>query len=204
MDTDRRTRRAGWHALRARLRELLSPEAYASAPDYGPSAPTSDREQWFRQFDRVRDLLEQTREVVASRGWSGSGSWFLLRQADGTARPATLSESLALRAPGAPVAGACLVGIMVRLAEDPDRVPGVPDVWLATDELHEAMCERLGQESASPGRAYPMHQRRQRLRSLTAWNDVPGRTEGDVLDLLNRAIARTIVGAAATPAGRGW
>lgn len=202
MDTDRRTRRTGWHALRTRLQEALSPQAYLSVPDYGPSASTSDREQWFRQFDRVRDLLEQTRQVVASGGWSGSGSWFLLRQPDGTTRPATLSESLALRAPSAPVAGACLVGIMVRLAEDPDRVPGVRDVWLATDELHEAMHERLGHDSASPGRAYPMHQRRQRLRSLTAWNDAPGRTEGDVLDLVDRAIARTIIGAAATPPGR--
>ena len=72
-------------------------------------------------------------------------------------------------------------------------------MWRATDELREAMHERLGHDALPPGRAYPMTQRRARLRSLTAWNDAPGRTEADVLDLIDRAISRTIVGAVAQP-----
>lgn len=196
-DTDRQTPVTGWRGLLLRVRGALSPQTYAPAPDYGPEAPQADREQWLRQLTRVRDLLEETRTVVVAGGWCGGGAWFTVRQADGAVRPATLAESFALRAPGAPVVGSCLVGIMIRLADDPDRVPSTDDVWRATDELREAMHERLGHEGFPPGRAYPPAQRRARLRSLTAWNDAPGRTEADVLDLIDRAISRTIVGSVA-------
>ncbi len=196
-DTDRQAPATGWRALWLRVREVMSPQAYEAAPDYGPDAPQAAREQWLRELTRVRDLLEQTRSVVAAGGWCGGGAWFTVRRADGTVRPATLAESFALRAPGAPVAGSCLVGIMIRLADDPDRVPSVADVWRATDELREAMHERVGHDAFPPGRSYPMAQRRARLRSLTAWNDAPDRTEADVLDLVDRAISRTIVGAVA-------
>ena len=200
-DTDRQAPVTGLRALWLRVREAMSPQAYEAAPDYAPDAPQADREQWLRELARVRDLLEQTRSVVASGGWCGGGAWFTVRRSDGTTRPATLAESFALRAPGAPVVGSCLVGIMIRLADDPDRVPTVADVWRATDELREAMHERLGHDAFPPGRAYPMTQRRARLRSLTAWNDAPARTEADVLDLIDRAISRTIVGAVAQSAG---
>ena len=202
-DTDRQTPVTGWRSLLLRVREVLSPYLHDPAPDYGPDAPQADREQWLRDLSRVRDLLEETRSIVAAGGWCGGGAWFTIRQADGTVRPATLSESLALRTPGAPVVGSCLVGIMIRLADDPDRVPSIPDVWRATDELREAMHERVGHDAFPPGRAYPMTQRRARLRSLTAWNDAPGRTDADVLDLIDRAISRTIVGSVARSASSG-
>jgi hypothetical protein len=191
----------GWRGLLLRVRAALSSHVHQPVPDYGPDAGQADREQWLRQLSRVRDLLEETRSVVAAGGWCGNGAWFTFRQADGTVRPATLGESFALRAPGAPVVGSCLVGIMIRLADDPDRVPSIPDVWRATDELREALHERLGHDAFPPGRSYPLTQRRARLRSLTAWNDAPGRTDADVLDLIDRAISRTIVGAVATSAG---
>lgn len=196
-DTDRRTWASDWRTVFSRLRETFSPQAYERAPDYGPEAPGGGREPWLRQLERTRDLLEQARDVVASGGWTGGGSWFTVRQPDGTVRAASMAESLALRDPGAPVAGACVVGILVRLADDPDRAPTVDDVWRATDELHEAMHEWLGHDSYPPGRAYPIVQRRARLRSLTAWNDEPGRTGEEVLAVLDRAISRTIVGAVA-------
>lgn len=195
VDTDRSTRSSTWRSLLASVRQIFNPLAYQRAPDYGPEAPVTGRESWLRELARTRDLLEQTREVVASGGWSGGGSWFTVRQSDGTVRPASLPESFALRAPGAPVVGACLVGIMIRLAEDPDRVTTVDDVWRATDELYEAMHEWLGHESARPGRASPPARRRAHLRSLTAWNDEPSRTPAEVMDLCDRAIARTILGA---------
>lgn len=192
VDTDRRT--TTWRSLLFRVREALSPQAHERAPDYGPQVPETDREAWLRQLGRVRDLLEQTRAVVEAGGWCGGGAWFTVRTPDGSVRAASLAESFALRAPGAPVAGGCLVGIMIRLADDPDRVPTVADVWRATDELREAMHERLGHDAEPPGRAYPPTQQRARLRSLTAWNDAPERTPADVLDLIDRAISRTIVG----------
>jgi len=196
-DTDRRGRATGWRSVLTRVRETFSPQAYERAPDYGPEAPDSGREQWLRQLTRTRDLLEQAREVVADGGWTGGGTWFTIRRPDGTVRPASLAESFALRSPAAPVAGACVVGILIRLADNPDRVPTVDDVWRATDELYEAMHESLGHDSFPPGRAYPIAQRRARLRGLTAWNDEVGRTSDDVLDLFDRAISRTIVGAVA-------
>ncbi len=192
VDTDRRT--TAWRSLLFRVREALSPQAYERAPDYGPETPDSGREAWLRELGRVRDLLEQTRAVVEGGGWCGGGAWFTVRAADGSVRAASSEESFALRAPGAPVVGACLVGIMIRLADDPDRVPTTADVWRATDELREAMHERAGHDADPPGRAYPPAQRRSRLRSLTAWNDAPARTAEDVLDLVDRAISRTIVG----------
>lgn len=194
VDTDRRPTATSWRALLLRVREALTPEAYERAPDYGPDAPDSDREAWLRQLGRVRDLLEETRAVVAAGGWCGGGAWFTVREPNGTVRAASLAESFALRSPRAQVAGGCLVGIMIRLADDTDRVPTTADVWRATDELREAMHERLGHDADPPGRAYPPTQRRARLRSLTAWNDAPERTPVDVLDLIDRAISRTIVG----------
>lgn len=196
-DTDRQTRTTRWRSVLSRLREALSPQAYVRAPDYGPETSGHGRDQWLRQLARTRDLLEQARDVVARGGWTGGGSWFTVRQADGSVRPASLAESFELRRPQAPVAGACLVAIMIRLAEDPDRVPTVDDVWHATDELHEAMHEWLGHDSAPPGRSYPAAQRRLRLRSLTDWNDERGRTDAEVVELFDRAIARTIQGAVA-------
>ena len=123
VDTDRRPTATSWRALLLRVREALTPEAYERAPDYGPDAPDSDREAWLRQLGRVRDLLEETRAVVAAGGWCGGGAWFTVREPNGTVRPASLAESFALRSPRAQVAGVCLVGIMIRLADDPARVP---------------------------------------------------------------------------------
>jgi len=196
-DTDRRTLLTGWRSRWGQIRERLSPQAHERAPDYGPETPSSGREQWLRQLARTRDLLEQGRQVVAAGGWSGGGSWFTVRRDDGSIRDATLAESFDLREADAPVAGACVVGILLRLAGNPDRVPTTDDVWRATDELHEAVHEWSGHDSYPPGRSYPMAQRRARLRDLTAWNDTPGRTSQEVLEVFDRAISRTIVGAVA-------
>ena len=124
-DTDRQTPVTGWRSLCCGCGRRCRRTLHDSAPDYGPDAPQADREQWLRDLSRVRDLLEETRSIVAAGGWCGGGAWFTIRQADGTIRPATLSESFALRTPGAPVVGSCLVGIMIRLADDPDRVPSI-------------------------------------------------------------------------------
>ena len=87
------------------------------------------------------------------------------------------------------------MGHLLRVAEDPDTPQSVTDVWGAINELYEAMHERMGHRSLPPGRAYPHAVRLARLRALTAWNDAPGRTREDVLNLVDRAISRTILAA---------
>ena len=115
--------------------------------------------------------------------------------ASGTVRVADPSEAYALLAPGSTVTGACLVGAMLRLVEDPDTAPSVGDAWACVDELHEAIHERMGHDSFPPGRSYSHDQRRGHLRTVTAWNDERGRRLDDVLDVIDRAVARTIVAA---------
>ena len=46
-----------------------------------------------------------------------------------------------------------------------------------------------------PGRVDSHHRRHAKLGVLTAWNDDPGTRREDVLDLLDRAVGRTVVGA---------
>jgi len=149
---------------------------------------------WLRQLDRVRDTLEQARTVIAMDGWT-TGGWFTVRRPDGGTRLCTTTEAFSLRQPGSEVVNGCLVGTLVRLADDPDRVPTVRDVWGCVDELYEAMHERMGHTSLPGGQVQSIGERRARLRCLTAWNDAPGRTREHVLDLLDRAISRTIVAA---------
>ena len=161
-------------------------------PDYFPAPAPSPRELWLWRLDRIRDALEQARVVLEQQGWT-SGAWFTVRQPSGQPRSVTTAEALALRDPRREVLGSCLVGTLVRLAEDPDRAPSVADVWGCVDELYEAMHEQLGHDAFPPGRSYSHQQRRAHLQTLTAWNDAPGRTREQVLDLLDRAIARTIV-----------
>lgn len=161
-------------------------------PDYSPAPAPSDPELWLWRLDRIRNTLEQTRAVLEQQGWA-SGAWFAVRQPTGGARLATTAEALGLSDPRREVLGACLVGAMLRLAEDPDTGPSLGDVKVCVDELYEAMHEQLGHDSFPPGRSYPHHQRRAHVQGLTAWNDAPGRTRAHVLDLVDRAIARTIV-----------
>lgn len=182
------------------LRTVLS-RAWTSwrtpvVPDYSPAPPPTPREQWLWRLDRIRDALEQTRAALTEQGWTGGG-WFAVQDPGGEVRLATLAEAFALRDPRRDVRGACLVGTMLRLAEDPDTAPSVTDVWGCVDELYEAMHEQAGHASFPPGRLYPHAQRRAHLQGLTAWNDSPGRTREQVVDLVDRAIARTLVAACA-------
>jgi hypothetical protein len=164
------------------------------APDQVVDAPVTDHEAWLRQLARERYALEQARVVLLQDGWT-SGGWFTIRRPSGEVRIAGGYEGFGLLGPQASVVNACLVGTLLRMAEDPDQVPTVSDVWGCVDELYEAMHEHIGHVSFPPGRAYPMSERRVRLRALTTWNDECGRTRDDVVDVVDRAISRTIVAA---------
>ncbi len=171
-----------------------------SAPDFAPETdrPDDHRATWLAQLARTRYALEQARVALLRDGWT-SGAWFSVasRHDTGAVRRVSGYEALSLvSAPAAAQGGvlhACLVGTLLRMADDPDQVPTVPDVWHCVDELYEAVHETQGHRSFPPGRAYPHDERRARLRGLTAWNDEPGRTREQVVDLVDRAIARTIV-----------
>ena len=165
-------------------------------PDYSPAPLPTPHEEWLWRLDRVRDTLEQTRAALDEQGWV-AGAWYSVQDASGAVRLASTAEAFALRDPRRDVRGACLVGTMLRLAEDPDRAASVEDVWGCVDELYEAMHEQAGHDSFPPGRCYPHGERRSHLQGLTAWNDAPGRTRGQVIDLVDRAVARTLVAACA-------
>lgn len=160
-----------------------------------PPAPAMDPDlAWRLRLERVRAMLELAREVLARDGFT-RGSWFTVRTATGGTRLAGYPAALSLRDPSQQVVSACLVGTLVRLADDPDSAPSLADAWACVDELYEAMHERMGHASMPAGRVYAPPERRSRLQGLTAWNDAPGRTRADVLDLVDRAVSRTIVAA---------
>jgi hypothetical protein len=184
-----------WRVLFERARTALWPP---QAPDHIPSPTLTPREDWLRRLDRIRDLLEQTRMALILHGWT-SGAWFSVARPEGGVRHVGPVEAYELLSSGSAVGEGCLVGTMLRLVEDPDTAPSVSDAWGCVDELYEAMHERMGHQSFQPGRVYSHEQRRAHLRALTAWNDEPGRRVEDVLDLIDRAVSRTVVGACIAP-----
>lgn len=166
-------------------------------PDYQPTAILDDSAVRLLELERTLDLLEQTKIRVADCGWT-SGGWFSVGAADlpGAGGPALRfadpdEQRVLLRRPSE-AGAACLIGSMLLLAEDQDTAHSLDDVWRATDELYEAVHERAGHRSYPPGHRFAPSQRRAHLRALTTWNDEPGRSQGDVVDLLNRGISRTI------------
>lgn len=167
-----------------------------SAPDYTVDQKSA-HELWLRQLDRVRDTLEQARVVIARNGCT-SGAWFAVRVHAGDTRLVHAPEAVRFTHPRADVVNACLIGTLVRLAEDPDRVPTGHDVWGCVAELYEAMHEKMGHASWPGGRTSSLSERTAHLQALTAWNDAPGRSREQMLDLVDRAISRTIVAACRT------
>lgn len=192
MTTTDRTRptealRAAWSRLRAAL-PVATPPPYVEPQDDPGVA-------WQRRLDRVRAALEQARTDLVAQGWT-QRAWFSVDAsgAAGTTRLASVAESFDLVRPSSTVSGACLVGALLRRAEDPDRATTHADVWGAVDELYEALHERMGHVSLPPGRVDSHARRHAKLGVLTAWNDDPRTRHEDVLDLLDRAVSRTLVG----------
>jgi hypothetical protein len=191
-----------WRILFERTRVRLWPR---EVPSHPPAPRLTPQQDWLRRLDRARDLLEQTRSVLLRRGWV-SGAWFAVDDVTGV-RPLTAGQASRLlhsaarpgaapgARPGSQEAAGCLVGTMLQLVEDQDTTPSTADAWACVDELYEALHERMGHLSTPVGRVFSYDQRRSHLRALTAWNDEPGRRFEEVLDLVDRAISRTIVGA---------
>ncbi|QGN33416.1 hypothetical protein [Microlunatus sp. Gsoil 973] len=181
-----------WRIFFERTRVLLWPRQVPTHPPTPRLTPEDDR---LRRLDRTRDLLEQTRSSLVQHGWI-TGAWFGVTSPGAVGpRRATPAEAFRLLHAPSKVAAGCLVGTILQLVENQDTAPSIADAWSCVDELYEAMHEQLGHGSASVGRIYSHDQRRAHLRALTSWNDEPERRVEDVLELLDRAISRTIVGA---------
>ncbi len=127
------------------------------------------------QLHAIRALLEQA-AVVASHGWV-QGSWFSVATARGEHHVTAYDLH---RAVDEPVIGACLVGAVVHAAGGPRSVRSQL-VQRTLDVVWHALRE-------DPDRAVrwcPGPQRRMlHVLELTVWNDTPGRTQDEVVDLL--------------------
>lgn len=157
-------------------------------PDGRPAASARREVEALRRLDRVREVLEAARAVIA-RGWMQDG-WYAARP-----RPRRMRLLLADRSPGVDdVTRACLVAaVAVAAHRAGSRVDVLGEAGPALDAVWHALEESRGR--AVPARAEPQEVRVARLRELARWNDTPGRTREDVLAVLDGAISRTIMSA---------
>jgi len=127
-------------------------------------------------------VLEDARAVVAD-GWL-QNRWYTT--VDGGASTGDPPE----------ITSACVVGAVVHATRAHDPTAGLMEAGLALDVLWDALQESRGLGGPGvAGRAVPAEIRRTRMRELTRWNDRPGRTREDVLDLLDLAVTRAIMAA---------
>jgi hypothetical protein len=123
----------------------------------------------------IRALLDRAAEATG-RGWV-QDAWFTVDMATGERRVTASGMRLA---ENEPVTGACLVGSVVQAAGGPSMVRSQlvqRTLDLAWHTLREEPAQRV---RWCPGpNVRTMH-----VRDLTRWNDAPGRTQGEVVDLL--------------------
>ena len=162
-----------------------------------PPAPRLRPERWERRAQKrwlkrrdavsgrlaelcaIEGLLDQAADVV-SAGWV-QGAWFTVATAEGSR--AVTGHDVGL-ASDRPVTGACLVGAVVQAAGGPATVRSQL-VQRTLDLVRHALKE----EADRPVRWCPGPRLRMLgVLELTHWNDAPGRTKSEVVDLL--AVAR--------------
>jgi hypothetical protein len=123
----------------------------------------------------MRSLLERSAEVVSS-GWV-QGAWFTVATRAGTR---VIPAHDVRRAASYPVVGACLVGAVVEGGGGPRAVRS----QLVRRTL-DLTWHTLHEDPHEPVRWCPGPDvRLLRLLDLTRWNDAPGRTQSEVVDLL--------------------
>ena len=188
------------------------PAAVGAAPGAGGDPPARPRRPWWRRWiesfprqpaeefqrerlERLLALLEAAREELTA-GWVQDG-WWSVPRADG--RQAVVSGLAAGVAGPEPVTAVCLVGALVRAAtgQGPEAETG-----LAITAVYDALWESRGQPPG-PWAVPSPPARLAQVQVLTRWNDAPGRTGGEVLAILDRAISRTMLSLAAIPAPQG-
>jgi hypothetical protein len=176
--------------LRSLLDRLRGPRP--SGPD--DTSPGS-------RADDAYHILEGARTVIA-RGWI-QNQWFVHRRS--AARPSAEGA-------GGPddLVAACLVGAVLQAAQQRGAREDLVRAGPAVDYLWDAWQESRGLGGPGvAGRTAPRNLRLARVRDLTRWNDRPGRTQQEVLGLLDLAASRAIMAAVserepATPDGGQW
>jgi hypothetical protein len=173
--------------------ELAGPREHdASAPGWWQRVwrrlmPPPDAELILAQLKGQLAVLEGARAELEA-GWV-QGGWWSVTSADGTHRLATGDAG------GSPahVDGACLVGALARAGSS-------SDVGRAVDAVYDALWASRGQPTPAGLPPVPSPEvRRARVRTLTQWNDRAGRTQEEVLAVVDRAISATIMDLMSAP-----
>jgi hypothetical protein len=155
--------------------------------------PPPSAELVLGQLNRQLAVLEGARAELEV-GWV-QGGWWSVTSADGNQR---LVTGYAAASGGSPdyVDGSCLVGALAR-AGSPS------DVGRAVDAVYDALWAARGQTGAPRDGGLPSvpapEVRLARVRSLTQWNDQAGRTQEEVLTVVDRAIGATIMDLVSAP-----
>ena len=159
-------------------------EAEASAPGWWQRIwrrlmPPPSAELILAQLNRQLAVLEGARAELEN-GWV-QGGWWSASPDDGSAAPSGPAH----------VDGVCLVGALLRAGTDAGR---------AVDAVYDALWSSRGQPDP-PGLApVPSPAVRQaRVRTLTQWNDQTGRTQAEVLAVVDQAISATIMALMSAP-----
>ena len=145
------------------------------------------------QLNRQLAVLEGARAELEV-GWV-QGGWWSVTSADGNQR---LVTGYAAASGGSPdyVDGSCLVGALARAGSH-------SDVGRAVDAVYDALWASRGQASQPGTGGLPPvpspEVRLARVRTLTRWNDRPGRAREEVLAVVDRAISATIMDLMAAP-----
>jgi len=145
------------------------------------------------QLNRQLAVLEGARAELEV-GWV-QGGWWSVTSADGNQR---LVAGPAAAGGGSPdhVDGSCLIGALAR--------SGSPsDVGRAVDAVYDALWASRDQPGAVRNGGLPPvpapRVRLARVRTLTQWNDQAGRTQEEVLAVVDRAISATIMDLMSAP-----
>ena len=146
-----------------------------------------DAELILAQLNGQLAVLEGAR-IELEAGWV-QGGWWSVSTADGGHRLETGDAG------GSPahVDGSCLVGALARAGSS-------SDVGRAVDAVYDALWASRGQPSTPGLPPVPAPEiRRARVRTLTQWNDRAGRTQEEVLAVVDRAISATIMDLMSAP-----
>lgn len=133
--------------------------------------------------DDALAVLDAARMVV-QRGWV-QRRWYVLQAPGGRRR--SFGPTSLTRLDHTQVVQACVVGAVLHAAwqqsSDPEHAnPAIDALWQTLRQRGSAI-EPVGPVSSPPVRAA-------RVRDLTTWNDQRGRTQEDVVQLLDRAVTR--------------
>jgi hypothetical protein len=163
-------------ALRAVVpRPVVEP----SDPPRAAASPVGQRQQ------NALAVLTATRAVIR-RGWA-QNTWYVMETPAGRRR--SMQSIFPGRLDRTRVVEACLVGAVVHAAWQ--QSPRPEHAYPAVDALWHTLLGGSGTTGGDPvGPVCSPPVRVARVRDLTTWNDRPYRTKGDVLELLDRAVAR--------------